>query len=40
VVRYLYDWQPQPGSPEAELTSYWLQPRDWADVTDASATAL
>ena len=30
VVRYVYDYQPEPGSPEAELTEYWLQPRDWA----------
>jgi coproporphyrinogen III oxidase len=32
VVRYVYDWHPQPGSPEAELTEYWLKPRDWAGV--------
>ncbi len=30
VVRYIYDYQPQPGSPEAELTEYWLKPQDWA----------
>jgi coproporphyrinogen III oxidase len=30
VVRYVYDYQPPPGSPEAELTEYWLKPRDWA----------
>ena len=30
VVRYLYDYQPAKGSPEAELTEYWLKPRDWA----------
>ncbi|MFO0848584.1 MAG: oxygen-dependent coproporphyrinogen oxidase [Gemmataceae bacterium] len=30
VVRYVYDWQPPPGSPEAALTDYWLKPRDWA----------
>ena len=30
VVRYVYDWHPKPGSPEAELTEYWLKPRDWA----------
>ncbi|MGL6074197.1 MAG: oxygen-dependent coproporphyrinogen oxidase [Fimbriiglobus sp.] len=29
MVRYIYDFQPTPGSREAELTSYWLQPRDW-----------
>jgi coproporphyrinogen III oxidase len=31
VVRYIYDFQPNPGSREAELTEYWLQPRDWAN---------
>jgi coproporphyrinogen III oxidase len=30
VVRYLYDYRPPAGSPEAELTDYWLKPRDWA----------
>jgi coproporphyrinogen III oxidase len=30
VVRYLYDYKPPAGSPEAELTDYWLKPRDWA----------
>jgi len=30
VVRYVYDYRPPPGSREAELTDYWLKPRDWA----------
>ena len=30
TVRYKYDWKPEPNSPEAALTEYWLQPRDWA----------
>ncbi len=30
VVRYLYDYRPAPGTPEAELTDYWLKPKDWA----------
>jgi coproporphyrinogen III oxidase len=30
VVRYAYDHRPTPGSREAELTDYWLTPRDWA----------
>jgi coproporphyrinogen III oxidase len=30
VVRYMYDYRPAPGSPEAELTDYWLKSRDWA----------
>jgi coproporphyrinogen III oxidase len=29
-ARWWYDYQPQAGSREAELTEYWLQPRDWA----------
>jgi coproporphyrinogen III oxidase len=32
VVRYWYDYRPNPGSKEAELTEYWLKPRDWADM--------
>lgn len=31
VVRYVYDYRPEPGSREAELTEYWLKPRDWAN---------
>ena len=30
VVRYVYDYRPEPGTREAELTEYWLKPRDWA----------
>ena len=30
VVRYVYNFKPEPGSAEAALTEYWLQPRDWA----------
>ena len=30
VVRYVYDYRPAPGTREAELTDYWLKPRDWA----------
>lgn len=30
-ARWWYDYQPAPGSAEAELTEYWLKPRDWAD---------
>lgn len=29
-VRWLYDYQPAPGSPEAELYEVYLKPRDWA----------
>lgn len=31
VVRYVYDFKAEPGSREAELTEYWLKPRDWAN---------
>jgi coproporphyrinogen III oxidase len=34
VVRYLYDYRPVPGTPEAELTEYWLKPRDWAGMDE------
>jgi len=30
VVRYLYDYQPHPGTREAELYDVYLKPRDWA----------
>jgi len=29
-VRWEYDWQPGPGTPEAELYEKFLKPRDWA----------
>lgn len=29
LVRWEYNWQPEPGSPEAALTEYYLQARDW-----------
>ena len=32
TVRYKYDWHAEPSSPEAELTEYWLKPRDWAEM--------
>ncbi|HSW06380.1 oxygen-dependent coproporphyrinogen oxidase [Aquabacterium sp.] len=30
VVTWRYDWQPEPGTPEARLYNDFLQPRDWA----------
>ena len=33
LVRWDYDWQPQPGSEEARLYEVFLTPRDWADLT-------
>lgn len=29
LVRWEYNWQPQPGSPEANLYEHYLKPRDW-----------
>ncbi|MGB5306279.1 MAG: oxygen-dependent coproporphyrinogen oxidase [Gammaproteobacteria bacterium] len=29
VVKWRYDWQPEPGTPEAELYEVFLKPRDW-----------
>jgi coproporphyrinogen III oxidase len=30
VVQFRYDVRPEPGTPEAALTEYWLKPSDWA----------
>ena len=34
-VRYVYDWHPEPGSPEAALYDHFLPPRDWAGEESA-----
>ncbi len=31
LVAFKYDWQPEPGSPEARLYDVFLKPRDWAN---------
>ncbi len=31
-VRWRYDWQPEPGSPEAKLYEIFLKPRNWLDA--------
>jgi len=31
LVKWRYNWQPEKGSPEAELYDYYLQPRNWLD---------
>ena len=31
LVRWDYDWRPEPGSPEAKLYDTFLKPRDWAN---------
>jgi coproporphyrinogen III oxidase len=30
IVKWRYDWQPEPGSPEAKLAAILMPPRDWA----------
>ena len=30
LVRWRYDWRPEPGTPEARLYEEFLRPRDWA----------
>ena len=32
LVTWRYDWKPAPGSPEAELYTRYLVPRDWASI--------
>lgn len=29
LVKWKYDWSPEPGSPEAELYDKFLKPKDW-----------
>jgi coproporphyrinogen III oxidase len=29
LVKWRYNWQPEPGSEEAELYEHYLKPRDW-----------
>jgi coproporphyrinogen III oxidase len=35
VVKWRYDWKPEPGTPEARLYEVFLKPRDWADWAPA-----
>ncbi|MCP5149394.1 MAG: oxygen-dependent coproporphyrinogen oxidase [Chromatiales bacterium] len=34
LVRWRYDWSPEPGTPEARLTDHFLVPRDWLTASD------
>jgi len=36
LVKWLYDYRPPEGSREAELTDYYLQPKDWLALVDNS----
>jgi coproporphyrinogen III oxidase len=31
IVKWRYDWHPEPGTPEARLYSDFLRPREWAE---------
>ncbi|MDZ4858102.1 MAG: oxygen-dependent coproporphyrinogen oxidase [Candidatus Hydrogenedentes bacterium] len=33
VAHWRYDWKPDPGTPEDELTTVFLQPRDWINLS-------
>jgi coproporphyrinogen III oxidase len=33
IVKWRYDWKPEPGTPEARLYSDFLRPRDWAALS-------
>lgn len=33
-ARWRYDWHPEPGTREAELTDFYLTPQDWLGMTD------
>jgi coproporphyrinogen III oxidase len=32
-VRWKYNWQPEPGSPEEELYRDYLKPQDWLSTS-------
>ncbi len=31
-ANWVYNWHPEPGSPEAQLTDYYLKPREWVEL--------
>ncbi len=35
LVRWQYNWQPEPGTAEAELYEEFLRPRDWLGEAEA-----
>ncbi len=39
-VRWRYNWTPEPGTKEFELTDYYLKPRDWIVLTDKKKKLL
>ena len=38
LVRWDYDWKPEPGSPEARLYDVFLKPHDWANASASTAS--
>jgi coproporphyrinogen III oxidase len=40
LVAWRYDWQPEPGSPEAALYRDFLRPRDWAEEGDEAGDGV
>ncbi len=39
LARWEYNWQPEPGSPEARLGEVFLQPRDWINFQEQETAA-
>jgi coproporphyrinogen III oxidase len=39
IVKWRYDWRPEPATPEARLYSDFLRPREWADWQPAAGDA-
>ena len=37
VAHWKYDWKPEPGTPEAELTDFYLKPQDWVAMDEGGA---
>ena len=40
LAAWRYDWSPAPGTPEARLHDIFLQPRDWAALSDTQLSTL
>ena len=40
LVRWEYNYSPPPGTPEAELTGFYLQNRDWLGEQDSGKAGL
>ena len=40
LVRWEYDYHPEPGSPEAQLTEYYLRDRDWLAEAKSGKSTL